>query len=189
MEEENGQDGNRVHCPGIYQRYHTSGILAHMARMSDLTLKNRLFMMTYRYRKAAEVPVLPLAKPLSSCRVALVTTGALHRPDQAPFDEDIKGGDFSYRILPRDQDLAALSIAHKSDAFDRRGFEKDINLGFPLERFREMAEKREIGELSSQHLSFMGSITAPGRLIEKTAPEAAALLAADGVDLVFLTPL
>jgi hypothetical protein len=35
----------------------------------------------------------------------------------------------------------------------------------------------------------MGSITAPGRLLSETAPAAANLLAADGVDVAILTPL
>jgi hypothetical protein len=35
----------------------------------------------------------------------------------------------------------------------------------------------------------MGSITAPGRLVAETAPQAADLLAADGVDVALLVPL
>lgn len=35
----------------------------------------------------------------------------------------------------------------------------------------------------------MGSITAPGRLIRRSAPEAAALLVEDEVDLALLTPV
>ncbi len=85
--------------------------------------------------------------------------------------------------------MATLRIAHKSDAFDPAGLVADRNLGFPLDRLREMAARGEIGSLNRRHLSFMGSITAPGRLIAGTAPRAAELLAADGVDVALLVPL
>jgi D-proline reductase (dithiol) PrdB len=160
-----------------------------VARLSDLSLRNRLFMAKYRYRALDPVPFARLARPLKQARVALVTTGGVHLPSQAPFDCGIKGGDASFREIPADADLTALGIAHKSDAFDQSGFLADRNLGFPLERLREMAAKGEIGSLNGRALSFMGSITAPGRLVKDTAPAAAALLAADGVDAAFLVPL
>jgi len=43
--------------------------------------------------------------------------------------------------------------------------------------------------VNQRHLSFMGSITAPGRLMRRTAPEAARALQADGVDVALLVPV
>ena len=160
-----------------------------MASLSDLSLKHRLFMARYRYRALDPVPFARLGKPLRTARVALVTTGGVHLPSQAPFDVELKGGDASFREIPADADPATLGIAHKSDAFDQSGFLADRNLGFPLERLREMASHGEIGSLNGRALSFMGSITAPGRLVKETAPAAGALLAADRVDAAFLVPL
>jgi len=146
-------------------------------------------MATYRYRTLNPVPFAIPRKPLSTARVALVTTGGLHAPDQPPFDCSVKGGDVSFREIASGVDLSSLGIAHKSDAFDQTGCRKDRNLGFPLDRLREMAARGEIGELNGRHLSFMGSITAPGRLIAETAPRGAEILVADGVDVAFLVPL
>ena len=160
-----------------------------MARLSDLSLKNRIFMATYRYRRLDPVPWAVPSKPLALARVALVTTGAVYAPGQPPFDEELRGGDFSFREIGSEVDVQTLGIAHKSDAFDQEGFQRDRNLGFPLDRLREMQRRGEIGELNHRHLSFMGSITAPGRLMSDTAPKAAALLAADGVDVALLVPL
>lgn len=160
-----------------------------MATLSDLSLKNRLFMATYRYRTVDPIPFARPRKPLREARVALVTTGGVYAPGQEPFDEEMKGGDFSFRVIPKDIDVATLGIAHKSDAFDQTGFLADRNLGFPLDRLREMEEEGTIGGLAPRALSFMGSISAPGRLVKETAPEAAALLAADGVDVALLVPL
>ncbi len=160
-----------------------------VATLSDLSFKNRIFMAAYRYRRLDPVPFTVPRRPLSSARVALVSTGAVHLPEQVPFDELFKGGDFSFREIPGDVDVSRLRVAHKSDAFDQAGFLEDRNLGFPLDRLREMAARGEIGSLSGRHLSFMGSITAPGRLISETAPAAAELLAGDGVDVAILVPL
>jgi D-proline reductase (dithiol) PrdB len=160
-----------------------------VATLADLSLKNRLFMATYRYRTVDPIPFARPRKPLREARVALVTTGAVYAPGQDPFDEETRGGDFSFRVIPKDADVSTLGIAHKSDAFDQTGFLADRNLGFPLDRLREMEARGVIGSLAPRALSFMGSISAPGRLVKETAPEAAALLAADGVDVALLVPL
>ncbi len=160
-----------------------------MARISDLRFKHRLFMKTYRYRAADWGTGSKLNKPLSECRIALVTTAALYRDDQEPFDEEFKGGDFSYRIISSDTDLDTLRIGHRSSAFDHSGVEADKNLALPIHRFQELVERGRIGSLNHRHFSFMGSVSAPGRLVSKTAPEAAELLHQDGVDAVFLTPV
>jgi D-proline reductase (dithiol) PrdB len=160
-----------------------------VATLSDLSLKNRLFMATYRYRPLEPIPFAPPRRPLREARVALVTTGAVYAPGQEPFDEEKKGGDVSFRVISRDTDVATLGIAHRSDAFDQTGFRADRNLGFPLDRLREMEAAGAIGGLAPRALSFMGSISAPGRLIRETAPEATTLLEKDGVDVALLVPL
>lgn len=160
-----------------------------MATLADLSLKNRLFMATYRYRTVDPIPFARVHKRLREARVALVTTGAVYARGQEPFDEEKRGGDVTFRVIPRDVDVSTLGIAHRSDAFDPAGFAADRNLGFPLDRLREMEADRAIGSLAPRAVSFMGSISAPGRLVKETAPEAASLLEADGVDVALLVPL
>ena len=75
------------------------------------------------------------------------------------------------------------------DRFGAGGTESDINLVFPLDRFRELENEGKIGSLNDRHFSFMGSITKPKPLIEKTAPEVGQMLKADDVDVAFLTPV
>ena len=146
-------------------------------------------MSTYRFRALDPVPVARPRKPLDESRGALVTTGGVYLPSQVPFDDTMKGGDSSFREIPSKTGVETLGIAHKSDAFDQTGFLADRNLGFPLDRLREMAAKGEIGVLNGRAVSFMGSISAPGRLVKETAPAAARLLEADGVDVALLVPL
>ena len=160
-----------------------------MAKISDLKLAYRVFMKAYPYRRVDWRPGAALKKPLRDARVAVVTTAAFFRPDQHPFDTSIRGGDFSYRVIPSDTDLSALHIAHRSDAFDIRGISSDKNLALPLDRLHSLAAQGIIGSVAPRHFSFMGSIAPPGRLIANTAPEVARMLVGDAVDAVLLTPV
>lgn len=149
----------------------------------------RLFLQAYRWRRIDPVPWQPLRKPLAESRVALVTSAGLVEPDQEPFDASIRGGDHSYRVLSRGLAVEGLIESHRSRSFDRAGLEVDKNLAFPLERLEELAASGRIGSVSPRHLSFMGSITAPGRLVKHTAPEAARVLVDAEVDVALLVPI
>jgi len=160
-----------------------------MAKLSNLKLKYRLYMRAYPYRHIDWCPGSELLKPLALSQIAVVTSAAFYSADQKPFDPGVRGGDYSYREIPEDIALDTLRIGHMSDAFDHSGIERDKNLALPLDRLREMKREGLVGELAKRHYSFMGSITAPGRLMQVTAPEIAAKLAVDGVDVVLLTPV
>jgi len=159
-----------------------------MAELSDLPLTHRLFLAAYRFRALDPVPFARPTKPLAELRLALVTTGGLSAPGQVPFDEAFRGGDPSFRLIPGDVDVEALESHQRSQDFDHSGFDVDRNLAFPLDRLREMAVRGEV-RLAPRHLSVMGSITAPGRLVKESAPAAADLLVADGVEAALLVPL
>ncbi|MFQ5738719.1 MAG: glycine/sarcosine/betaine reductase selenoprotein B family protein [Acidobacteriota bacterium] len=160
-----------------------------MAHLSDLKWSQRVFMKAYRYRQYDWRPGAVLAKPLAQARLALVTTAGFYAPDQAPFDDSLRGGDFSYREIPSSADLQDLRVGHKSVAFDHQGIESDKNLALPLDRLAELLKAGKLGAVNRRHFSFMGSISAPARLVSQTAPEVASLLRADGVEAVLLTPV
>jgi D-proline reductase (dithiol) PrdB len=160
-----------------------------MAEFDDLSFADRSFMKLYPYRRSPWKAMARLAKPLARSRGALVTTAALHLPGQEPFDEAIRGGDSSYREIPGTAQVSLLQSSHRSKSFDRSGLERDPNLAFPLDRLRELSARGLLGPPNSRHFSFMGSITAPGRLLKETAPEVARKLREDGADWVLLTPV
>jgi D-proline reductase (dithiol) PrdB len=122
-------------------------------------------------------------KPLEECRVALVTTGGVHLPEQPRFDIDDPLGDCSYREIPAD--AAELTWTH---AYYRPDEGTDLDSVFPLWTMRGLAVEGVVGELNRRHFAFMGAIHDPGPLIEETAPEVAAKLADDRVDVALLTP-
>ena len=160
-----------------------------MGNLSEFPLKYKLFLKTYPWRRIDPVPWAPLKKPLKESRLALVSSAGLVLPGQEPFDESIRGGDYSTREIPSDTDVSTLIDSHRSNLYDHAGLRQDPNLAFPLDRMHELVQKGRIGALNHRQLSYMGSITAPGRLIKKTAPRDMQGLLEDGVDAALLVPV
>ena len=65
----------------------------------------------------------------------------------------------------------------------------DIEVAFPIDSLKKLVVAGAIGDAAPRHLSFMGSITAPARLVRESAPAAADLLVADQVDVALLVPV
>ena len=160
-----------------------------MGDTREFTTATRLFLKGYRWRRIEPVPWAPLAKPLAESRLALVSSAGLVPVDDEPFDMDRRGGDTSFRVIPADVDLSTLVDCQRSETYDHGGLASDPNLAFPADRLHELVDRGRIGSLTRSFVSFMGSISAPGRLIKETAPEAAAVLKAEGAEVALLVPV
>ena len=123
-------------------------------------------------------------KTLADSRVAVVTSAGLHLREDRPFT----AGDPTYRVIPSATPAAALVQSHTSIGFDRTAALEDINVVFPIDRLREMVAAGQIGELAPFFYSFMGAQRDTSPIKERTAPEVADRLIAEGVDVVLLTP-
>ena len=121
--------------------------------------------------------------PLAARRIAIISTAGLQKRGDRPF---ALGAD-DYRVIPGATPAADIIMSHVSTNFDRSGFQQDINVVFPLDRLRELADEGVIGSVAEFHYSFMGA-TAPEQMAE-TAAHLAGLLAADGVDGALLAPV
>ncbi|MFQ5793244.1 MAG: glycine/sarcosine/betaine reductase selenoprotein B family protein [Acidobacteriota bacterium] len=143
------------------------------------------------------VPLAPLKKPLAESTVALFSSAAVRLPDQPSFLPD--GMDLatamrdpmkayerfpSLREIPADADSRRLVAEHI--AYDRNAVEQDVNVMFPLDRMRELAEQGVFKQAPKAY-SYMGLANLQ-RLCEQTAPEWGEKLAVDGVDAVVLVP-
>jgi len=122
-------------------------------------------------------------KPLAESRVALVTTGGVHLPDDTRFDIDDPRGDCSYREIPHD--ATALTWTH---AYYRPNEDTDLDAVFPLSTLKQLVEDGFVREANYRHFSFMGAIHDPETLVTSTAPEVTGKLIDDSVDAVLLTP-
>jgi D-proline reductase (dithiol) PrdB len=130
--------------------------------------------------------VQPFVKPkksLDRSRLALVTTGGVHLPDQLRFDIDDPAGDCSYREIP-----ATANDLTWTHAYYRPDEGSDLDAVFPLETLRRLVRDGVVGELAPRHFSFMGAIHDLAPLVESTASEVAGKLVEDQVDVVLLTP-
>ena len=121
--------------------------------------------------------------------MALVSSAGFSPQGQEPFDATVRGGDPSFRIIDTNTPVSALGESHRSWAFDHSGIQQDANLGFPIDRLKELQSLGEIGEVAPRHLSCMGSQTTTGRLVKQTAPDAVHTLVKDQVDLALLVPV
>lgn len=163
--------------------------LVAMGDLAEFSLPVRLFLKSYRWRVIDPLPWTTPRLPVERSRVALVSSGGFTAPGQPPFDPSVKGGDWSFRLIDSVTETGALLTSHRSESFDRSGIEADPNLAIPLDRLREMERGGEIGSLAPRAVSFMGSITAPKRLMLESAPAIAEALLHDGVDLALLVPV
>jgi D-proline reductase (dithiol) PrdB len=155
-----------------------------MPRLEDLTEVARQGHLNFPVFDHDDSPFVRLEKPLSEVKLALVTTAGLQVRGDTPFTNN----DQSFRVIPSDTHSRDIIQSHTSIGFDRTAFMRDMNISFPVDRLRELAERGVIGSVSKNYYSFMGALRNPKQIEEETGPEVARRLIAEGVDAVILTP-
>ena len=129
-------------------------------------------------------PAFVTPGPLGTATVAIVTSAALHTPD----DHAFSAGETSFRLI--DHERRDLVLGHWSPNFDRSAFSMDLNVVYPIDRLEELATHGVIGAVAPRHVSFAGNQPDDVSTIRyDSGPSAAKMLRADGVDVVLLTPV
>ena len=140
----------------------------------------------YGWHEATEAPPwTPLAKPLSECRVGMMTTAGTYVAGQeAYFYKD----DTSHRPIPSNTPVENLRFSHLTENYlpDAR---RDPNCAFPLEPLRTLADEGVIGGLADNFFSCMGAVYSKRRVDEEVAPAIYEAFAKEGVDVAYLVPL
>jgi hypothetical protein len=143
----------------------------------------------YEWAHYAEVPFCPLSKPLSGCRVALITTAAPYQPDKgdqgpgAPYNAAAKFYTVYSGDTAKDHDLrishVAIDRAHTTA--------EDPAAYFPLAALRARALTGRIGAVAAR---FHGAPTNRSHRVtlEVDCPEIVARCRADAVDAAILIP-
>jgi D-proline reductase (dithiol) PrdB len=155
-----------------------------MPRLDRLPQANRSTLVTFPCQVNDGAPFTRLARPLSACRVVIVTTAGLHRRGDRPFAP----GEQGFRTIPSDTPGADIIQSHTSLGFDRTPIMRDLNVSFPVDRLRELAARGEIGGLGPESVSFMGALRDTRRLENETGPEVGRHLREAGVDVALITP-
>jgi hypothetical protein len=131
----------------------------------------------YRWARHEDAPFTPLGKPLSQCRIGVVTTA-----DQGPRD------------APRSTKLFVASNAQQTGLFTEKAWDheathmRDPETYLPLARLAGHVAAGRVGSLSPR---FYGVPTDYSQRLtrEHDAPQVEAWMRADGVDVALLVPL
>lgn len=110
------------------------------------------------------IPFTPFRKKLEESSICLVTTAAVRRKDDKPFNVE---GDTSFRVIQ--SEATAADLAYDDAHYDHACVDKDLNCVFPIDRLTELARDRRIGGLAEKHFS-MGFSQALRELRETTIP-------------------
>jgi hypothetical protein len=141
----------------------------------------------YEWAHFAEVPFQPLAKPLSECRVALVTTAAPYQPGKGE-----QGPGAAYNAAAKFYQVYSGDTAAEPDprishvGYDRKhSTAEDSRSWFPLAELRRQAAAGRIGELAPR---FHGAPTNRSHrvTIEVDAAEVQRRCREDGADAAVL---
>jgi D-proline reductase (dithiol) PrdB len=139
------------------------------------------------------VPWAPVSVPLSEAKVALLSTAGLSMRGDAPFDMEGERrnptrGDPSWRRIAADATSASVEVNHLH--IDTGYIERDLNVALPLDRLRELVSDGSVGSMAESHYSIMGyQGNDTSVLEEQSAPEIAAAMRGEGIDLALLAPV
>ncbi|HEX2943190.1 MAG TPA: glycine/sarcosine/betaine reductase selenoprotein B family protein [Rhodopila sp.] len=143
----------------------------------------------YRWGHYIEAPFTPLRKPLSQCKVALITTAAPYQPDKgdqgpgAPYNGSAKFYAVYSGDTAQDHDLRISHIG-----YDRvHTTATDSGTWFPLPALRRAVANGLVGGLAKR---FHGAPTNRSHrvTVETDAPEILRRVQEDGADVAILVP-
>ena len=132
------------------------------------------------------IPLAPLARPMSQCRLVMISSCGVHRKDDPPLDVCHPLGDFRFRRVPSNARPAGLTIHHIKYPHDDA--DVDINVVFPIERLQEFVEEGVLGGLAPDFFSFIGYNMDPERFERTTARDIAQAAADEKADVALLVP-
>jgi len=131
-------------------------------------------------------PLTPLDKPLSECRVSMLTAGGVSRCAAEPWNPNARN---DLRLDAIDAEAPADDFQIHDAYYDHSDADHDLNCLFPIDRLRELAAEGVIKEVAPRLWSgFMGRIYKRSKVIGEAAPALAAKLREDEVDLFVLVP-
>ncbi|MDA8346167.1 MAG: glycine/sarcosine/betaine reductase selenoprotein B family protein [Thermaerobacter sp.] len=127
-----------------------------------------------------------LPKPLSTCRVGLLSSAGIYGVGQPPFRWQGMFGDTSARALPA-EGLDAFSIAQGH--YDENAVRDDLNVLVPVRPLQALAKEGFIAELAGPIYSIDGYCTDAAGLVRDAGGEILAGFRAAAVDAALLVPV
>lgn len=132
------------------------------------------------------VPLAHLKGPLSSARLTFVSTAGIQPKGSVPFDTAHPIGDYTFRSVPSSSRTDELEIHQiKYPTF---GAHRDLNVIFPIDRLRELADDGTLGGLTDHFFSFVGYNMDPDRVERQLAEDLADAVSKEHADIALLCP-
>lgn len=135
-------------------------------------------------REDAPPPWTEIEGPLETKRVALISSGGVHRSDQEAFHFR---NDTSHREIAVDTPSSDLRVSHFG--YDTSDAKRDPACVLPLRALKDLAAAGEIGSVVDPALSFMGGIYSQRLVREEVAPRFRDFILHEQADLVLLVPV
>lgn len=161
-------------------------------RFLDFTTRTIITAWGKRDARAKQtIPWTPMTRPLNQSKVALVSSAAVARKDDIPFDQQGEyqnpwWGDPSHRVISRGSTENDIKLYHMH--IDCETGEKDLDVFLPLRRLDQLVNDGIVGESAESHYSIMGYQLCTEVLENETAPAMLSQLKKEKVDAVVLIP-
>ena len=130
-------------------------------------------------------PLTPLSKPLSECKIGLVSTAGCYTVGDVAYC--YKDNDY-VRKVPSDTPVDQLRFSHFTENWlvDAR---RDPRCVFPLEALNHLAAEGTVGAVAPELLSVMGANYSMKQTLQNMAPKVIQQLQHLEVDVVLLVPM
>jgi len=120
---------------------------------------------------------------LAQRRIAILSSAALIRRGDNPFPF----GSGEARFIAADTPPGDLLISHVSINFDRSGWQRDVNVVYPIDRLRDLVADGTIAGIAPTNYTVMGS-TDPAAM-DEAVDQIAGQLRQERIDSVLLSPV
>jgi D-proline reductase (dithiol) PrdB len=139
----------------------------------------------YQWSAFEDAPFAPPKKPLSECRIGVISSAGVHLPDQEPFNP--VRDDFTFREVPRSMTQDQVQIHHNN--YDKTDAYRDINCVIPFSALAALEAEGYVKEVADPVITFMGRVFRRSALTKEMAPWVHQRLQDMEVDAAFLIPV
>ncbi len=140
----------------------------------------------YQWYHADSAPEFtPLPKPLSECRLGMISTAGTYVQGQVAY---YYKDDTGIRAIPRTTPVEKLRFSHIMENYLVEARQDPCTV-FPIEALDKLADEGVVGELSDNYFSCMGGIYSQNRVKNELIPNLESAVEAEGLDALLLVPL
>ncbi|MBI2856008.1 MAG: hypothetical protein HYX93_04100 [Chloroflexi bacterium] len=139
----------------------------------------------YQWSSFDDAPFTPLGKPLSECRIGVLSTAGVFLPDQQPFNPD--RDDFTFRDIPRSITSADVLINHNN--YDHTDAMQDINCVIPVKALEVLEKEGYVKGFAEPIITMMGRVFRRSILTREMCPYLHQRFQEMEVDAVLLIPV